>query len=107
VPGEGRWETALLADGNIGIGGDPVALLERLRQVVSPSGRIVVEVSPPGTGVLTRHVRIETELGRSHVFPWTLVGADAIEAVAGAAALGLASLQRLGDRWCAVLTASR
>ena len=27
VPGAGRWRTALLLDGNIGIGGDPVALL--------------------------------------------------------------------------------
>ncbi|MGH3346947.1 MAG: class I SAM-dependent methyltransferase, partial [Nocardioides sp.] len=26
LPGEGRWSTALLADGNIGIGGDPVTL---------------------------------------------------------------------------------
>jgi SAM-dependent methyltransferase len=29
LPGEGRWGTVLLADGNIGIGGDPVALLDR------------------------------------------------------------------------------
>ena len=28
LPGEGRWDTVLLADGNIGIGGDPVALLD-------------------------------------------------------------------------------
>ena len=28
LPGEGRWYTALLADGNVGIGGDPVALLQ-------------------------------------------------------------------------------
>ena len=35
LPGEGRWETALLADGNIGIGGDPVALLERARELVA------------------------------------------------------------------------
>ena len=27
VPAEGRWGTVLLADGNIGIGGDPAALL--------------------------------------------------------------------------------
>jgi SAM-dependent methyltransferase len=107
MPGEGRWGTALLADGNIGIGGDPVALLERLRQVVAPGGRVVVEVSQPGTGVVTRHVRIETQQGRSSAFPWTLVGADAIEAVAGAAAMGLDSLHRIGDRWCAVLTAIR
>ena len=25
LPGEGRWGTALLFDGNVGIGGDPAA----------------------------------------------------------------------------------
>ena len=29
LPGEGRWDTVLLADGNIGIGGAPVRLLRR------------------------------------------------------------------------------
>ena len=103
VPGEGRWETALLADGNIGIGGDPVALLSRVRDVIAATGRVVVEVAPPGTGVRTRHVRLETEIGRSDPFPWTLVGADAIAAVAGAAQLRLVSQHRYGERFCAVL----
>jgi SAM-dependent methyltransferase len=107
LPGEGRWETALLADGNIGIGGDPVALLERTRDLVTPGGRVVVEVAPPGTGVVTRHISIETEVGRSDVFPWTQVGSDAIEAVARAAGLRLRSQRRFGDRWCAVLDVPR
>jgi SAM-dependent methyltransferase len=106
MPGEGRWETALLADGNIGIGGDPVALLDRLREVITRTGQVVVEVSPPGTGVLTRHVRIETEHCRSDVFPWTLVGADAIDAVAGASGMRVVSSQRFGHRWCSVLVAT-
>ena len=38
VPGEGRWQSALLADGNVGIGGDPVALLARLRAGARPAG---------------------------------------------------------------------
>ncbi|HWU22038.1 MAG TPA: methyltransferase domain-containing protein, partial [Nocardioides sp.] len=42
VPGEGRWATALLADGNIGIGGDPAALLTRARRLLHPGGRVVV-----------------------------------------------------------------
>jgi SAM-dependent methyltransferase len=103
VPGEGRWETVLLADGNIGIGGDPVALLARVRELLAPTGRVVVEVAPPGTGVQTRHVRLETEIGRSAPFPWTLVGADAIAAVADAARLRWITGHRFGDRFCAVL----
>jgi SAM-dependent methyltransferase len=103
LPGEGRWGTALLADGNIGIGGDPVALLERARRLVAADGRIVVDVAPWGTGVVTRHVWLETAHGRSGQFPWTVVGADAIQAVAHAAGLGRATEQRYADRWWAVV----
>ena len=105
VPGEGRWGTALLADGNIGIGGDPVALLERARELVGSAGRVVVDVAPWGTGVVTRHVRLETSHGLSGEFPWTSVGADAIQAVADAAGLGRATGHRYGDRWWAVVEA--
>ena len=105
VPGEGRWHTALLADGNIGIGGDPVALLERARDLVVPHGRVVVDVAPWGTGVVTRHVMLETSHGRSGEFPWTAVGADAIQAVASAAGLGRAKEHRYGDRRWAVIGA--
>jgi SAM-dependent methyltransferase len=105
LPGEGRWETVLLADGNVGIGGDPVALLERARELVEPGGRVVVDVAPWGTGVVTRHVRLETRHGRSGQFPWTVVGADAVQAVAYAAELGRATGYRRGDRWWAVVEA--
>jgi SAM-dependent methyltransferase len=105
LPGEGRWETALLADGNIGIGGDPVALLERARELVMPDGRVVVEVAPWGAGVVTRHVMLETSHGRSGQFPWTAVGADAVRAVARAAGLGSTTQHRYGDRRWAVIEA--
>src|SRR5215469_18685341 len=39
VPGTGRWTTVLLADGNIGIGGDPAALLRRAAELLAPQGR--------------------------------------------------------------------
>lgn len=105
VPGEGRWETALLADGNIGIGGDPVSLLERAGELVAAHGRIVVDLAPWGTGVVTRHVRLETSRGRSGRFPWTAVGADAVQAVASAAGLGRATGYRLAERRWAVIEA--
>ncbi|MEU3842885.1 methyltransferase domain-containing protein [Streptomyces sp. NPDC028635] len=46
LPGEGRWGTALLLDGNIGIGGDPAALLGRLARVLAPGGLALVETAP-------------------------------------------------------------
>ena len=91
-PGEGRWETALLADGNIGIGGDPVALLaarpraaRRRTAASSSTSRRGAPVSSPGTS------RLETARGRERTRSrGPLVGADAIQAVAAAARLGLA-----------------
>ena len=45
VPGASRWRTALLLDGNIGIGGDPVAF-SRVGELLAPDGRIIVEIEP-------------------------------------------------------------
>ena len=58
VPGTGRWMTVLLADGNIGIGGDPVALLRRVAELLAPRGRAMVEVEPPGTPLRREQVRL-------------------------------------------------
>ena len=59
VPGEGGWDSVLLADGNIGIGGDPVSLLARCRDLITTSGRVLLELDPPGTGMRSDRVRLE------------------------------------------------
>src|ERR1700734_2122405 len=46
LPGHGRWATVLLADGNIGIGGQPARLLHRCAELLAPSGRILIEAEP-------------------------------------------------------------
>jgi len=46
LPREGRWDTVLLADGNVGIGGDPTRLLARTHALLSEGGRLVVEPEP-------------------------------------------------------------
>ena len=103
VPGEGRWQSALLADGNIGIGGDPRALLRRLHELLAPGGRVVVDLAAPGAGVRTRSVRLQTELLRSRPFHWAVVGADAIGPLAVAAGFVVQGLHVHGGRWFAVL----
>jgi SAM-dependent methyltransferase len=107
VPGEGRWGSVLLADGNIGIGGDPRALLTRARSLLAPGGRVVVDLAAPGTGVLTRQIRLQTAQMRSRAFPWAFVGADAIGTVAVGAGLSVLALHSHGDRWFAVLEKRR
>ncbi len=43
LPSEGRWGTVLLVDGNIGIGGDPAALLRRTAELLAPGGLLIAE----------------------------------------------------------------
>ena len=103
LPGEGRWDTVLLADGNIGIGGDPEALLERAVELLGPHGRVVVDLVPPGTGVVTRLLAIRTTGGTTRPFRWTSVAADAIGPLAARAGLPGCAVHQLAGRWLAVL----
>jgi len=103
VPGEGRWQTALLADGNVGIGGDPVALLRRLREVLDPRGRVVVELAPPGTECSDDWARLEYGDGRARVLPWSVVGVDDIEPIAERAGLSVVDRLEAAHRWWVVL----
>ncbi len=104
LPGEGRWHSALLADGNVGIGGDPVALLRRARALVQADGRVVVELGGPGVPHLTRWAVLTAPGVRSAPFRWSTVGVDDIDAVARTAGFAGAEVHHLGDeRWCAVL----
>lgn len=103
IPAEGRWETALLADGNIGIGGDPIALLCRLRELLSEGGRAVVDLASPGTGVQVGTVRLKTDGALSEPFPWATVGVDMVGYVAAEAGFRPPQVHRYADRWYGVL----
>ncbi len=87
LPAEGRWASVLLADGNIGIGGDPTRLLGRCRQLVARDGDVVVELS--GRGFSSSAVRLEAAGVVGDWFPWATVGPEAIAALARAAGLAV------------------
>ena len=94
VPRAGQWQTVLLADGNIGIGGDPVRMLRRVRGLLAPAGRTLVELHPepaPPVGP----VRLETLGTTSAWFSWALVGTAGLPAAASAAGL------RVDETWSA------
>jgi SAM-dependent methyltransferase len=106
LPGTGRWATALLFDGNVGIGGDPVRLLRRVRELIARRGRAVVEISPPGTGTRSFSARVERGDSRSSWFPWAQVDAAAIGDVAHGAGMTMLDLTEDDGRWFATLESS-
>ncbi|MBJ7471755.1 MAG: class I SAM-dependent methyltransferase [Solirubrobacteraceae bacterium] len=99
----GVWETVLLLDGNLGIGGDPGALLARVREFLTPTGTVLVETDAPGQGARSVPVRLEKGDDVSLWFPWARVCNDAIEEIALGAGLVCADRWSDGGRWFAEL----
>lgn len=87
VPGAGRWGTVLLLDGNAGIGGRPAALLRRVRALLRPGGRILVELVPDGVPVTEARVRFELDGDVGPWFEWTHVTEARLAMAARAAGL--------------------
>lgn len=89
IPGTGRWGTAILMDGNIGIGGDPRVLLRRCAALIRPDGgRIVIETH--GDPLCDRSFQslVVDDLGRHSLpFAWAEVGTVALRQHAEAAGL--------------------
>jgi SAM-dependent methyltransferase len=104
LPGEGRWHRVVLADGNIGIAGDPARLLQRCRDLAAPEGRILVESDPPGAPTWVGDLRIRAGRGApSAPFAWAYVGADDLAALAAAAGLRVLTRWTEAGRWFASL----
>lgn len=79
LPGEGRWHHALLIDGNIGIGGDPAALLRRVKQLLHPvHGELLVETET--TDIHEFHRVRDGDAGPE--FGWARIGAPALTELA-------------------------
>ncbi len=98
VPAPGTWATALLLDGNIGIGGDPVALLTRVATLLGPSGRILVELGDPAVASSSIQARIEHGPVAGPWFEWTTVDTAAIGLIAARAGLTLTASWSGGGR---------
>ena len=103
MPGEGLWDTVLLADGNIGIGGDPGALLRRSAELLAEGGRVVVDLACPGTGLQLHDAQLVSAGTTSRMFPWAQVGPEAIEWLSAAARLRPVRVGEHRGRWFAVL----
>ena len=99
LPAEGRWGTVLLADGNIGIGGDPLALLRRCRDLLRPGAVALVETSADARHDLRTSITLHGPSGRrSHAVPWAVVGAHALVELAARAGFVAVEDWRVGGR---------
>jgi SAM-dependent methyltransferase len=106
LPLHASWQTILLLDGNIGIGGCPATLLRRIGQLLAPGGRALVEVDPPGTPTGSVRVRVERGTVRGPWFSWARVAASRLPEIAGVADLEVSTLWESGGRWFARLERS-
>ncbi len=77
LPNEGKWDTVLLADGNLGIAGDPKRLLSRIRELLRPGGTLLIE---PAAAEADEVLPVQLASGaavRSEVFYWAHLGPSA------------------------------
>jgi len=98
LPGQGRWSTVLLADGNIGIGGLPARLLRRCAELLAPGGQILIEAEPGDIDERLTAWLEHPDGRRGPVFPWARLGADAVLRAAAAAGLQVVHQWQDGDR---------
>jgi SAM-dependent methyltransferase len=107
LPGLGSWQTVLLIDGNVGLGGDPLRILGRAAELLSRSGRCVVEFDAEAIGVRSRWLRLESESTRDvgPWFKWASVGVDCAAVLAAEVGLTVTDVRLVGDRVIANLEA--
>ncbi len=104
VPGTGRWRHLLLADGNIGIGGDPHRLLSRCRRLLAAGGSLHVELAPPGTPAWSGTATVQVSGGPDSRLRWACVPVDELGVLAAASAMRVLDAWTQAGRWFAVLT---
>jgi SAM-dependent methyltransferase len=104
VPGAGTWRTVLLLDGNVGIGGSPVRLLQRVRELLAPGGQVLVEVGPPGDAGAGGPVRLELGGLVSEWFAWGRLDAEALQGAARSSGLAVRGTFTREDRCFACLS---
>ncbi|MFC9515115.1 methyltransferase domain-containing protein [Nocardiaceae bacterium NPDC056970] len=100
LPGRRHWARVLLVDGNIGIGGDPLRVLRRARELLTPDGVVIAEVDPSTrTGLHVELRRWETETLTGNWFQWASVGLGATGEVAHAAGLRVSEVVETSGRY--------
>jgi SAM-dependent methyltransferase len=104
LPGHGRWRHLLLADGNIGIGGDPAALLRRCRELLGADGRLHAELAPAGSRSWAGEANLRAAPATATAtFRWAEVAVEDLEALAISSSLRVTETWQEAGRWFATL----
>jgi SAM-dependent methyltransferase len=98
LPGQGRWTTILLADGNIGIGGHPTRLLHRCARLLAPGGQILIETEPGNIDEQLTAWLEHADGRRGPTFPWARMGTAALLQAAADTGLHVTEQWRDADR---------
>lgn len=97
LPTEGGWSHVLLADGNIGIGGEPARLLERAARLLATGGTVLVEADTRADLSWRGEIRVCSDGVVGDPLPWAMVGIDVLAGLG--TELGLVTTERhAGDR---------
>lgn len=99
------WRSVLLLDGNLGIGGDPVRLLTRVRSLLGRCGRVLAELDPPGTPAELADVRLELAGTVGPFFRLARVPVDVVEVIAHRSGFDVADCWQSGSRYFTELVA--
>jgi SAM-dependent methyltransferase len=104
IPRPGCWRTALLLDGNIGIGGRPVALLRRVGELLAGDGQVLCELERPGSASRCELIALEDSEGvRSSWFAWARLSVDEIHGISARAGFVVEETWEDAGRWFARL----
>jgi SAM-dependent methyltransferase len=103
LPGTGRWHTVLLADGNVGLGGDPRRILTRASELLRRGGRCLAEFDSAAVGERRGWVRLESARAVGPWFRWASVGIDCAGRLAEQVGMSLMGVHPVGERVVASL----
>jgi len=108
VPQAGLWQSLVLLDGNIGIGGSITSLLRRCRQLIAPHGTLLVEVETDADLDTDYAAVLEDANGnQSEPFRWARTGIAGLESRALRSGWTVMSVQHLQGRvFCRLSPAS-
>lgn len=99
VPHSGLWQSVILLDGNIGIGGSITSLLRRCRELIAPEGILLAELDTDDSVDVVFSAVLEDENGnQSEPFRWARSGSVGLVSRARRSGWTVTTIERVQGR---------